>query len=53
MEYATPSRSSPPVGAFWSVTLHDTPMFLVENRIDRYSIGDRTPGLHVDTSASG
>lgn len=38
--------SDPPVGAFWSVTMYDTPdFFLVANPIDRYSIGDRTPGL--------
>ena len=36
----------PPVGAFWSVTMYDIPdFFLVDNAIDRYSIGDRTPGL--------
>ena len=36
----------PPVGAFWSVTMYDVPdFFLVANPIDRYSIGDRTPGL--------
>ena len=39
---------TPPVGAFWSVTMYDTPDFyLVANPIDRYSIGDRTPGLHT------
>ncbi len=39
--------SPPPSRAFWSVTMYDTPdFFLVENPIDRYSIGDRTPGLH-------
>jgi hypothetical protein len=39
--------SPPPCGAFWSVTMYDTPDFyLVDNPIDRYSIGDRTPGLH-------
>ena len=37
---------TPPVGAFWSVTMYDLPDFyLVANPIDRYSIGDRTPGL--------
>jgi hypothetical protein len=37
---------TPPVGAFWSVTMYDTTdFFLVANPIDRYSIGDRTPGL--------
>lgn len=41
--------TEPPVGAFWSVTMYDTPgFFLVENPIDRYSIGDRTPGLQRD-----
>ncbi|MDV9187691.1 DUF1254 domain-containing protein [Streptomyces sp. SR27] len=39
--------SPPPVDAFWSLTMYDTPdYYLVENPIDRYSIGDRTPGLH-------
>lgn len=43
LRFATP----PPCSAFWSVTMYDTPDFyLVENPIDRYSIGDRTPGLH-------
>jgi hypothetical protein len=36
----------PPAGAFWSLTMYDVPEFyLVENPINRYSIGDRTPGL--------
>ncbi|HEY0277616.1 MAG TPA: DUF1254 domain-containing protein [Solirubrobacterales bacterium] len=38
--------ADPPCGAFWSVTMYDVPDFyLVENPIDRYSIGDRTPSL--------
>ena len=44
---------TPPVGAFWSVTMYDLPDFyLVANPIKRYSIGDRTRGLHfaVDDS---
>jgi hypothetical protein len=36
----------PPVHAFWSLTMYDIPdYYLVANPIDRYSIGDRTPGL--------
>lgn len=39
----------PPVDAFWSLTMYSLPnYFLVENSIDRYSIGDRTPGLVFD-----
>lgn len=39
----------PPVSAFWSLTMYDVPKFvLVANPIDRYSIGDRTPGLRKD-----
>jgi hypothetical protein len=44
---------TPPVDAFWSLTMYDTPEFyLVANPIDRYSIGDRTPGLKTDTNGS-
>ena len=39
----------PPVDAFWSLTMYDLPnYYLVANPIDRYSIGDRTPGLQPD-----
>ncbi|MEV4203434.1 DUF1254 domain-containing protein [Nocardia salmonicida] len=40
---------TPPVHAFWSITMYSTPDFyLCANPIDRYSIGDRTPGLVYD-----
>jgi hypothetical protein len=43
----------PPVDAFWSLTMYDASKFyLVANPIDRYSIGDRTPGLETDEDGS-
>jgi hypothetical protein len=42
-----------PVDAFWSVTMYDLPEFyLVANPIERYSIGDRTPGLRYGDDGS-
>ncbi|MFB7365857.1 DUF1254 domain-containing protein [Streptomyces hydrogenans] len=39
----------PPARFFWSVSLYGLPgRFFTENEIDRYSIGDRTPGLLYD-----
>jgi hypothetical protein len=46
-------ESMPPVDAFWSLTMYDTPDFhLVANPINRYSIGDRTPGLKLADDGS-
>jgi len=43
----------PPAHAFWSFTMYDTPSYyLVANPIDRYSIGDRTPGLRYGDDGS-
>ena len=43
----------PPVEAFWSLTMYNVPEFyLVANPIDRYSIGDRTPGLQYGEDGS-
>jgi len=45
--------SMPPVDAFWSLTMYNVPKFLlVANSIDRYSIGDRTPGLEIAADGS-
>jgi hypothetical protein len=36
----------PPVTEFWSITMYNLPQrFLVDNPLNRYSIGDRTTGL--------
>ena len=36
----------PPVTEFWSITMYGLPeRFLVANPLNRYSIGDRTPGM--------
>jgi len=43
----------PPIDAFWSLTMYDTPdYFLVDNPIDRNSVGDRTPGLRYGPDGS-
>jgi hypothetical protein len=43
----------PPVTEFWSVTMYTLPeRLLVENPIQRYSIGDRTSGLKLGTDGS-
>lgn len=43
----------PPANAFWSFTMYDTPDYLlVANTINRYSIGDRTPGLRYADDGS-
>ncbi|MGN6426170.1 MAG: DUF1254 domain-containing protein [Leifsonia sp.] len=40
---------TPPVDAFWSLTMYDLPhYFLVANPIGRYSLGDRTRGIVYD-----
>lgn len=34
---------TPPAQAFWSLTMYDEQQYFVENRLDRYAIGDRDP----------
>jgi hypothetical protein len=46
-------QTPPPVDAFWSLTMYDVPDFyLIANPVDRYSIGDRTPGLKTADDGS-
>lgn len=44
----------PPVleNGFWSLTMYGTDFQLVANHIDRFSIGDRTPGLKYNEDGS-
>jgi hypothetical protein len=43
----------PPADAFWSLTMYDSlNYYLVANPINRYSIGDRTPGIQYNDDGS-
>jgi hypothetical protein len=46
-EIRFPAGDLPPHGAdgFWSITLYDAAGYLVANPVNRYSIGNETPGL--------
>ncbi|WP_420450911.1 DUF1254 domain-containing protein [Ilumatobacter sp.] len=51
--YEVRFETPPPAEACWSLTMYDDERFLlVDNEIDRYSIGDRTPGLRSDPDGS-
>lgn len=43
---------TPPVNAFWSLTMYNNASYLVDNPINRYTIGDRTPGLKYNEDGS-
>ncbi|NPV61680.1 MAG: DUF1254 domain-containing protein [Methanotrichaceae archaeon] len=52
-KYAVHFDELPPAGAFWSITMYDLPGFrLIDNPINRYSIGDRTTGLKYNDDGS-
>ncbi|MCV6825780.1 MULTISPECIES: DUF1254 domain-containing protein [Halocynthiibacter] len=47
--YTMKFDQQPEVSEFWSLTMYNLPQrLLVDNEIDRYSIGDRTEGLVTD-----
>ena len=51
--YTLHFETTPPVDAFWSITMYDADRYyLVDNPIDRYSIGDRSPGLRYNDDGS-
>jgi hypothetical protein len=43
--YALTFATPPPARAFWSLTMYDQDLHLYANALNRYAIGDRTPGL--------
>lgn len=47
-----PAGSLPPVDAFWSLTMYGLDLNLVDNPIDRYSIGDRSQHLKYGEDGS-
>ncbi len=48
-----PPGQLPPVSEFWSITMYTLPQRLLSpNPINRYSIGDRTPGLRYGADGS-
>ncbi len=52
-ELVFPQDQLPQVGAFWSLTMYDKgDCMLVDNPIDRYSLGDRSPSLRRDPDGS-
>ena len=51
-ELTFPAGKLPPVDAFWSITMYGLDANLVDNPIDRYSIGDRSPDLKYAADGS-
>jgi hypothetical protein len=46
------SGQTPPVDAFWSITMYNNKSLFVDNPINRYSIGKYTEGLKNNTDGS-
>jgi hypothetical protein len=56
MRLVFPPGQTPPVGAFWSLTMYEPTQegrqFFVANPLNRYAIGDRSPGLAKNADGS-
>jgi hypothetical protein len=50
--YALALATPPPNRAFWSLTLYDAALHLHANRLRRYALGDRSPGLQRRSDGS-
>jgi hypothetical protein len=42
----------PPVNGFWSISMYNSKDYFVDNPINRYAIGDRTPSLKYNADGS-
>jgi len=51
-ELTFPAGKLPPVDAFWSLSMYGPDANLSDNAINRYSIGDRSPGLKYNADGS-
>jgi hypothetical protein len=52
-DYLLHFETPPPVKAFWSISMYKLPETLfIHNPINRYTIGDRTPGLRTNEDGS-
>jgi hypothetical protein len=47
-----PAHHLPPARYFWSLTMYNFAFYLVANPINRYSIGNRTPGVKYNRDGS-
>jgi hypothetical protein len=47
-----PAGQLPPAKYFWSLTMYDAGFYLVPNAINRYSLGNRSAGLHRNPDGS-
>jgi hypothetical protein len=48
--YVLQFAGRPPAKAFWSLTMYDSGLHLYANPLDRYALGDRSPGVRRDGS---